>query len=65
MRIQTREDGLSIDQILLIPGAAPPLRRRRPRPAPSATLKVLDWNTHHGIGTDGTLQPRRASSPTS
>ena len=53
MRIQTREDGLSIDQIQLIPGAAPQDTPTPPPPAPSSILKVLDWNTHHGIGTDG------------
>jgi endonuclease/exonuclease/phosphatase family metal-dependent hydrolase len=53
MRIQTREDGLSIDHIQLIPEAAPP---ENPTPiTPSSILKVLDWNTHHGIGTDGTF----------
>jgi len=51
LRVQTREDGLSIDQIVLAPATvAPP---PPPPPSPSATIKVLDWNTHHGIGTDG------------
>ncbi len=53
LRVQTREDGMSIDQIRLTPqtAAAPP-----PPEQPSTsgtTIKVLDWNTHHGIGTDG------------
>ena len=49
LRVQTREDGLSIDQIVLAPEAT----TLAPPPSSSATLKVLDWNTHHGIGTDG------------
>jgi endonuclease/exonuclease/phosphatase family metal-dependent hydrolase len=56
LRVQTREDGMSIDQIRLTPqGAAVP----PPPPPPDqpstlgTTIKVLDWNTHHGIGTDG------------
>ena len=52
MRIQTREDGLSIDTIRLVPevtAAAP----SNPAPTSAATIKVLDWNTHHGLGTDG------------
>ena len=63
MRVQTREDGLSLDQIVLSPttylntaptalvsdsASAPP-----PAPSSSTLLKVFDWNTHHGIGTDG------------
>ena len=37
----------------------------------SATLKVLDWNTHHGVGTDGKYNLTRiattspAAAPTS
>jgi endonuclease/exonuclease/phosphatase family metal-dependent hydrolase len=83
LRVQTREDGLSIDQIILSPTA---YRTKAPsgiigRPAPpsppaddddeegdddddddddespssgsSSQLKVLDWNIHHGVGTDG------------
>jgi endonuclease/exonuclease/phosphatase family metal-dependent hydrolase len=73
LRVQTREDGLSIDQIVLSPvdflAAAPqglltvnvpaPTTTTTTTPPPptttstSATLKVLDWNTHHGVGTDG------------
>jgi endonuclease/exonuclease/phosphatase family metal-dependent hydrolase len=91
LRVQTREDGLSIDQILLSPttyrrrspsGAlrapakptAPPAEEpdnqpdttpdpddedddgddEEPRPSSSSSqLKVLDWNIHHGVGTDG------------
>ena len=52
MRIQTREDGLSIDQIQLIPGAVPQ-DSPTTTSTPSSVLKVFDWNTHHGIGTDG------------
>ena len=73
LRIQTREDGLSIDQILLSPST---YRKKPPSGVigtlaqsptddeddeeaaapPSSTgsqLKVLDWNIHHGVGTDG------------
>jgi endonuclease/exonuclease/phosphatase family metal-dependent hydrolase len=51
MRIQTREDGLSIDTIRLVPEAAAAVPA--PTPTSAATLKVMEWNTHHGIGTDG------------
>lgn len=61
MRVQTREDGLSIDQIVLAPGAA--VTATPPPPPPptssSATLRVFDWNTHHGIGTDGVFSLER------
>ena len=68
MRIQTREDGLSLDQIVLSSSTylySPPASLLTPTtttsPSPSPTtstssgtqLKVLDWNTHHGVGTDG------------
>jgi endonuclease/exonuclease/phosphatase family metal-dependent hydrolase len=49
MRVQTREDGLSIDQITLAPEVTPVIQPA----ATGATIKVFDWNTHHGIGTDG------------
>jgi endonuclease/exonuclease/phosphatase family metal-dependent hydrolase len=48
MRVQTREDGLSIDHI----GLAPITTLQQPSSS-GTTVKVLDWNTHHGIGTDG------------
>src|SRR5688572_14734365 len=51
MRIQTREDGLSIDTIRLVPEAAAAVPA--PTPTSAVTLKVMEWNTHHGIGTDG------------
>ena len=72
IRVQTREDGLSIDRILLSPSrylndippqiASQPVddddddEDDEPSAAPAATgqqLKVLDWNIHHGVGTDG------------
>jgi endonuclease/exonuclease/phosphatase family metal-dependent hydrolase len=71
MRIQTREDGLSIDQIILSPSkylsSAPTTagststttttESSTSDPVPSTStgtlLKVLHWNTHHGLGTDG------------
>jgi endonuclease/exonuclease/phosphatase family metal-dependent hydrolase len=55
MRVQTREDGLSIDQIVLAPAAT-----STPPPSSSAaTIKVFDWNTHHGVGTDGVFSLER------
>jgi endonuclease/exonuclease/phosphatase family metal-dependent hydrolase len=60
IRVQTREDGLSVDQIQLIPQtptvAVPP---PPPPPSSAATIKVFDWNTHHGIGTDGVFSLER------
>ena len=67
LRIQTREDGLSVDRILLSPSAylktAPPeIADSTSEPESQAAvesttsgtlLKVLDWNIHHGVGTDG------------
>ena len=53
LRVQTREDGLSIDQLVLAPEATSLAPPPPPPPSSSATLKVLDWNTHHGIGSDG------------
>jgi endonuclease/exonuclease/phosphatase family metal-dependent hydrolase len=86
LRVQRREDGLSIDQIVLSsskyltasPGAlkndttilsgggssspepspAPePEPEPAPAPEPSPTsgvkLRVMEWNIHHGVGTDG------------
>lgn len=80
LRVQTREDGLSIDRIILSPSAylrsAPPATSSSSgstsssgtstststssssssttQPSStSSTLKVLHWNIHHGVGTDG------------
>ena len=70
VRVQTREDGLSIDQIVLSPfnylSTAPTAAvavattttavTSTPAPAPTTTgvkLRVLQWNLHHGVGTDG------------
>jgi len=77
LRVQTREDGLSIDQILLSSsqylkkapasadaskgdtgGSAPSEGESSsgggsPSPSSGSQLKVLDWNIHHGVGTDG------------
>lgn len=69
IRVQTREDGLAIDQIVLSPfnylSAAPVAALAvatlpTPTPTPTATpstgavkVRVLDWNLHHGVGTDG------------
>jgi len=68
LRVQTREDGMSIDQIILSPSKY--LKSKPPEiststssefdvtsPSTSSTsgtlLKVMDWNIHHGVGTDG------------
>jgi endonuclease/exonuclease/phosphatase family metal-dependent hydrolase len=56
MRVQTREDGLSVDQIVLAPETA---TAAVPPATTAATIKVLDWNTHHGIGTDGVFSLER------
>jgi endonuclease/exonuclease/phosphatase family metal-dependent hydrolase len=68
IRVQTREDGLAIDRIVLspvtyvstAPGTSPapapaPETEPAPAPAPSSSniLKVFDWNIHHGVGADG------------
>ena len=79
IRIQTREDGFRIDQVVLssntylatAPGAlkndatiltAPPEPLPAPAPAPATTppppgtpvmIRLLQWNLHHGVGTDG------------
>ena len=64
LRVQTREDGMSIDQILLSPSkyltSKPPeivTSDGTTEPPPSSSsgtlLKVFDWNIHHGVGTDG------------
>jgi endonuclease/exonuclease/phosphatase family metal-dependent hydrolase len=69
IRVQTREDGLSVDQIVLSPSTflssspggsspAPPPPSSDPEPAPApeptgSILRVLHWNIQHGEGTDG------------
>ncbi len=85
LRVQTREDGMAVDQIVLSPSTymqRPPSAGAAPAPAgnsdagddddedegedededdepadlavrSSKVLKVLDWNIHHGVGTDG------------
>jgi len=65
LRVQTREDGLSIDRILLSPATylskAPSSTTTSttttgssaPASISTSVLKVLDWNIHHGVGTDG------------
>ncbi len=65
IRIQTREDGLAIDQILM---SASTYVSTEPTSlvgatttstSTSGTLKVLDWNIHHGVGTDGVYNINR------
>jgi endonuclease/exonuclease/phosphatase family metal-dependent hydrolase len=60
MRVQTREDGLAIDHIMLLPETVAAAPAPAPSPATTGTLlKVLTWNTHHGIGTDGKYNIQR------
>ena len=91
IRVQTREDGLAVDRILLSPAAylktAPPAMggststsagsstsgtsptsssttaTSPPPPTTSSStsgvLKVLHWNIHHGVGTDGSYNISR------
>jgi endonuclease/exonuclease/phosphatase family metal-dependent hydrolase len=79
LRVQTREDGMAVDRIVLSPSTymkRAPGGAAAPAPTPSSggsssggddeddkasappstsakVLKVLDWNIHHGVGTDG------------
>ncbi len=65
LRVQTREDGLAIDEIVLSSVSyltSPPAADLTFTSATTTTstststgtlLKVFDWNTHHGVGTDG------------
>ncbi len=86
IRVQTREDGIAIDRILLSsstylnkvpPGTDMPSGSSSgsgsdsdsdsdsdPAPLPSSgsTLKVLHWNIHHGVGTDGVYNLDRIAS---
>jgi endonuclease/exonuclease/phosphatase family metal-dependent hydrolase len=83
IRVQNREDGLSIDQIVLSPtlyrSSAPgdnkgddtildtatgkPLSTGSSGSSSSGTaLKVMHWNLHHGVGTDGKYDIDRIAS---
>lgn len=73
IRVQNREDGISIDQIVLSPvlyrSSAPgddknddtildpatgkPLSTSTSTSISGTALKVMHWNLHHGVGTDG------------
>jgi endonuclease/exonuclease/phosphatase family metal-dependent hydrolase len=54
IRVQTREDGLSVDHMTLTPETTSTSTSTTTAPSSGSTLlKVLEWNTHHGIGTDG------------
>lgn len=66
IRIQTREDGLAIDQILLsastyvstepsslIGATTTTSTSSTSTTSTSSTLKMFHWNIHHGVGTDG------------
>jgi endonuclease/exonuclease/phosphatase family metal-dependent hydrolase len=80
IRVQNREDGLSIDQIVLSPvlyrSSAPgsnkndstildPLTGKElvsSTPVSGTALKVMHWNLHHGVGTDGKYDIERIAS---
>jgi endonuclease/exonuclease/phosphatase family metal-dependent hydrolase len=69
IRVQTREDGLAVDRIVLSPStfltsspdggtSSPPPSSSEPEPTPppsssSSTLRVLHWNIHHGTTATG------------
>lgn len=60
LRVQTREDGMSIDQVRLTPQGTAPVTPPVTQPSTSGTtLKVLEWNTQHGLGTDGVFSLER------
>jgi endonuclease/exonuclease/phosphatase family metal-dependent hydrolase len=86
IRVQNREDGLSIDQIVLSPvlyrSAAPGANKNddtildtttgKPLTTTTTTttstafsgtaLKVMHWNLHHGVGTDGKYDINRIAT---
>jgi endonuclease/exonuclease/phosphatase family metal-dependent hydrolase len=66
LRVQTREDGLSIDQIVLSPStyleSAPRGDARNGDRGAPDELRALDWNIHHGVGTDGDYDIERIAS---
>ncbi|HEV3486196.1 MAG TPA: endonuclease/exonuclease/phosphatase family protein, partial [Vicinamibacterales bacterium] len=80
IRVQTREDGLSVDRIVLSPTtyltSAPPAFTSSTSTSTSTSgststssgstsgniLKVLHWNIHHGVGTDGACNLDRIAS---
>ena len=100
LRVQRREDGMSIDQIVLsastylskapgaakddstiLTGTAAPAPAPEPEPAPAPApepepeptdptppsgsgvrLKVMEWNIHHGVGTDGVYDINRLAT---
>jgi endonuclease/exonuclease/phosphatase family metal-dependent hydrolase len=77
LRVQNREDGLALDQIVLSPAsymtAAPGANKNDATllppadgtvgPLPVETLRVMHWNTHHGgYGTDGKYDTDRLAS---
>jgi endonuclease/exonuclease/phosphatase family metal-dependent hydrolase len=65
LRVQTREDGLAVDRILLSPStylkSKPPALSSSTVTEPvveapsssSSLVKFFHWNIHHGVGTDG------------
>jgi endonuclease/exonuclease/phosphatase family metal-dependent hydrolase len=57
IRVQTREDGLAIDMIALTVAAGSTTTTSETTTTSgsggSAEIRVLQWNLHHGVGTDG------------
>jgi endonuclease/exonuclease/phosphatase family metal-dependent hydrolase len=79
IRVQTREDGLAVDRIILSPSTylttspggstsspSPSEPEPSPEPPPSSPsgvpLRVLMWNLHHGVGTDGKYDLNRIAT---
>jgi endonuclease/exonuclease/phosphatase family metal-dependent hydrolase len=73
IRIQTREDGLAIDRIVLsasqfltVPPAPSPAPAPAPPPPPPSSgvvrMRVLQWNVHHGTGSDGSYNLDRIAT---
>jgi len=71
IRIQTREDGLAIDQIVLSSSnfltsppssPTPPPPPPPPQPTGAVRVRVLQWNLHHGTGSDGSYDIDRIAT---
>ncbi|HEX7021029.1 MAG TPA: endonuclease/exonuclease/phosphatase family protein, partial [Gemmatimonadaceae bacterium] len=73
LRVQTREDGLALDEVILSPKKYAAVSPSSPASegdddtptgsTTSSTLRVLQWNVHHGgVGTDGKYDPGRIGS---
>lgn len=74
IRVQQREDGISIDQIVLSPSAfltsAPGAQKRDATilaesdgtSSAAFRLKIVSYNLHHGIGTDNVYNHKRQAA---